>query len=715
MKIAQDVFRYFVLIGRFRTLRAVWLGCMLFMPFIIIESFDLLFLSVMDLDSLYVSASPGLLLVWHGLDTLRKCSANWTAILAVMAVSWGFARMWGTAAYHFVIQMLLSVICFLIFIGYGTDEFQQRYMGHAGLFYAVIVCIAVNRSYIYFVSKIRNIRLPDRYRTAVNIQKAVPCMISILLTLGIVLLFQTSFLALTQGIPFPNEFLGWIRAFFFSLHENFLADFLFTILTQILWFFGIHGEYVLYNFAGTYLEFLNMDIFTDSMAAGSVLTPSMAMLDHVFVNIGGPGALLPLLFAIFISCRNKMIRLLGAIALFPVLFNIGDILIFGIPLMLNPVFLIPFICVPLMNLMLSYCAIYLHILPAAFGNVPWILPVFMNGIQSTASISGLLFQCFLICIDVLIYIPFVKLNDKEIRKFFQWNIAKIEQIYFQLERTGEKFHLMNLKFDQQNAAELMIQHLNDSIEKRELFMLYQPQFDRKGNCIGAEALLRWNHPECGYIAPPLIIALAKEGHLLRDLDRFILNSVCRDLAKAEKELQGSFKISVNMTGRSLKYEDVGSMIDEAVKNCGVCPNNLWIEVTERDALEGSAGIFETLRRIRDRGHHLLIDDFGMGQTSIRYLNKDLFDTIKLDKSITRDVLKNTSNQKIIGAITELVRKMEMDVIAEYVETEKQREMLEELGCLCFQGSLYSMPVPFEDMLSIAAKHMKTSDPVAENT
>ena len=118
---------------------------------------------------------------------------------------------------------------------------------------------------------------------------------------GIVLLFQTSFLALTQGIPFPNEFLGWIRAFFFSLHENFLADFLFTILTQILWFFGIHGEYVLYNFAGTYLEFLNMDIFTDSMAAGSVLTPSMAMLDHVFVNIGGPGALLPLLFAIFIS------------------------------------------------------------------------------------------------------------------------------------------------------------------------------------------------------------------------------------------------------------------------------------------------------------------------------------------------------------------------------------------------------------------------------
>ena len=136
---------------------------------------------------------------------------------------------------------------------------------------------------------------------------------------------------------------------------------------------------------------------------------------------------------------------------------------------------------------------------------------------------------------------------------------------------------------------------------------------------------------------------------------------------------------------------------EAVEASAIDPARLWIEITEQDAIDTTTDALEKLKRIKAKGHHLLIDDFGMGHTSVAYLKTNLFDIIKLDGSITRNVLQDGNNQKIVASLIQLGRTMRLKVIAEYVDNIPQRDKLQSLGCDAFQGYLYSQPISADDL------------------
>ena len=228
-------------------------------------------------------------------------------------------------------------------------------------------------------------------------------------------------------------------------------------------------------------------------------------------------------------------------------------------------------------------------------------------------------------------------------------------------------------------------------------MLYQPQVSADGRCVGAEALLRWKHPTYGMIYPPLIIYLAEEGRLLPELEDFILGEVSRGISDIQKSYDGPFKVSVNLTAHSLLW-DVEKCIERHLQEYDIAPEKLWIEITEQDILLQTDVVSKKLNQLKEAGHMLLIDDFGMGHTSLLYLQSNYFGIVKLDGSLTRNLLTNPTNQKIVASIAELGNELNIGLIAEYVETEKQRQVLENLGCRCYQGYLYSKPISLQEFI-----------------
>ena len=138
------------------------------------------------------------------------------------------------------------------------------------------------------------------------------------------------------------------------------------------------------------------------------------------------------------------------------------------------------------------------------------------------------------------------------------------------------------------------------------------------------------------------------------------------------------------------------MVQTAVQAAKIEPKDLWIEITEQEAITST----EKLERLKMYGHRLMIDDFGMGHTSITYLQTNLFDVVKLDGSLTRTLLDNPRSKNIITSITELSKQFKMTVIAEYVETEEQRDELADIGCDVFQGYLYSRPITGEALRAL---------------
>lgn len=254
------------------------------------------------------------------------------------------------------------------------------------------------------------------------------------------------------------------------------------------------------------------------------------------------------------------------------------------------------------------------------------------------------------------------------------------------------------------TAKVLAEDLKDAVRDKELFFLYQPQTDTEGNCIGAEALIRWIHPIAGFIYPPLIIELAREENLLHDIESHMFEQAAHTISEIEKEIHTEFKISVNITNESLLWEDLECCIAEKVNKYHIEPGRLWLEITEQDALILSREVLDKMRRLKEQGHKFLIDDFGMGHTSLLYLQTNYFSVVKLDGSLTKDVMRNERDREIIAAITELGKSLHFETIAEYVETKEQKDMLLALGCNAFQGYYYSKPIPMTELIYWMKQH-----------
>ena len=492
---------------------------------------------------------------------------------------------------------------------------------------------------------------------------------------------------------FPNEMFQVLITEQFPGIGGFSSALLYTALVHVLWAFGFHGSHM--------METVAINCFSE---VGQDVIFSKSFFD-TFIVMGGCGTTVCVLIGVLLFARKKRMRNIGKIALPTVIFNSNEILNFGIPIVLNPVLIIPFICVPILALVLSYGAVAAGLVPHVTREITWTMPVIFSGYCATGSIAGSILQIVIIGCGVAIYVPFLRIEEKLYDTRMQEKIKKLVRELQECEERGENPNFLHRLGDSGMVARMLLQELKYDIQQKKLFLVYQPQADGDGKYIGAEALLRWEHSEYGFIYPPLIIYLAKEGEILPELERMLFDTAIGAIHQISTKCREQFKISVNITAHSLEW-DIEEYIAEKLKEYQVSPEKLWLEITEQDVLTNSETAEKKINRLKEAGHTLLIDDFGMGHTSLNYLQSNYFGVVKLDGSLTRHILERETNQKIVASIIELGKKLDVRVIAEYVETEEQRQLLEEIGCDWYQGYLIGKPVLLDEFVENMIKNEK---------
>jgi EAL domain-containing protein (putative c-di-GMP-specific phosphodiesterase class I) len=471
----------------------------------------------------------------------------------------------------------------------------------------------------------------------------------------------------------------------------------FVLASSLLWFLGIHGSNVL---EGVSRRLLEPGLATNLALAAQGRPPteivSKTFLD-VFVLMGGCGSALCLLLALLLFSRNRGSRTLSRIALVPMLFNVNELMIFGLPVVYNVRLLLPFVLMPLLATLTSYGAMTLGLVPLPCREVQWTTPVLIGGYLATGSLAGSALQLLNLVLGVLVYRPFVALHDRERLRNADAHVRSLTEALERSDETRVPVRLTALPGATGLFAKMLLSDLRSALEVGEPELHYQPQYDSGDRCVGAEALLRWRHRTLGPIPPSLAIRLAEEGGFLYDLERFVLRRAARNVPALREGLGHRLKTCVNITASTFYEPDFEPFLRGLMEGESLREGDIWLELTERNALLLDHETEEKGRRIRALGFPLVIDDFGMGHTSIKYLQGNEFDMVKLDGSLVRG-LDNPRNGEIITSIVSLARALGFTVLGEYVETREQRLLLEQLGCTHYQGYLYAPALPFGEFL-----------------
>jgi EAL domain-containing protein (putative c-di-GMP-specific phosphodiesterase class I) len=240
--------------------------------------------------------------------------------------------------------------------------------------------------------------------------------------------------------------------------------------------------------------------------------------------------------------------------------------------------------------------------------------------------------------------------------------------------------------------------LRSAIETEELFLLYQPIVDLETEVVvGLEALVRWEHPTRGTLGPGVFIELAEQTGLIVPLGRWVLREACRQMAEWDAAGLATPKMSVNLSARQLGDSQLIEDLTGSLTTHGIAPDRLCIEVTESLLIDETDFTMNRLRDIHAVGVSLAVDDFGTGYSSLSYLRRYPFDRLKIDRAFVQAMGDGATARErdieIVRAIIDLASRLEVDVVAEGIETDTEWHLLQSLGCGLGQGFYFSRPVP----------------------
>lgn len=466
----------------------------------------------------------------------------------------------------------------------------------------------------------------------------------------------------------------------FNLHS--IPDsFLFVIkvlFTHLFWFMGIHGTHITDGLMGTkYLDNIFISGFT------------YKQFYELFTIFGGAGAGLSLFMALFFACRDKYNLSIIKLASPFILFNINEILIFGIPVIFNRLLFIPFISIPLLNVFVAFGV--LRLFPVTVNAVPvsWTTPIFINAFLVTnGHITTLVLQLFLLVIDTLIYIPFLTRYFSRQSTKHQSNTlqGKLDlksslQVGEGLVATATQKKLINTNQE--------VERIINYLDAEHLMVYYQPKVDiRNNSCNHFEALLRLRQDD-GQVTGPFFLEHLEQAGLAEVIDLWVCEEVMKNIQHWNKS-NFNPKISVNLHPDTLANDQAMRQIELILDN-----QNIEFELIERGLLDNDVAI-QNIFLLKDKGFNISIDDFGVGYSSFETLCSLPIDTVKLDKSIV-DLIDTPKGYSICKHIADLCVDVGFTCIAEGVETEEQLNILKKLGVPYIQGYFFSPAIPFGDI------------------
>lgn len=686
---------------------AVRNGLLLIFPLILIGSFAALFQNLQT--PLYNSFMSGILgTQWRTVfQFISNISSGIVSAALTVTISYcmaGGAEKSRSGSIIAVIPSIVALTCYFILTVETRGSQILYHMSAEGLFAAIFTGLVSVRLFTILYELLKK-RIDyssldtNRYLTQVLLS-LIPAFIVILLFL------MLRYTIVKLGFTDPTGPLsGWFAGLFKNIGSVIVKLIIYITIIHLFWFLGIHGNMMLGSAMNSIMnDITSMDQIR--IASGGSHSPGDLMMTfvNVYVLIGGVGSTLCLLLAILIASKKTNTVKLAKISLIPALFNINEIVVFGLPIVLNPIFLIPFLLCPIIMMLFSYLAILIGLLPPVYQTVHWATPPLLNAYLASGSIRGPIVQLLCVAAGTLLYIPFIKLNEKIVSdrtgSTYQTLRKQIEESKY-----GDNFSFLKKNDSVGFLAYLLSKELKAAIEGDKLVLEYQPLMNDEPGVIGLEALLRWPHEKFGRISPVVTVAIAEEFGYMDELGKWVIRTSCRQLASWNSDGHTDIRLSINVSPTQLKDPALADYMIKCIEENKLKATDIELEITENVVMDLDSGTKGNIGKIKASGIKLAMDDFGMGYTSLLYIRHCNIDRIKIDGSITRDILKDKNCQDIVSSMVYLCKSMNIEVIAEFVENEKQYALLKTLGCSEYQGYLFSPPLPPEKVPEFLKKLM----------
>ncbi|MBD0313464.1 MAG: bifunctional diguanylate cyclase/phosphodiesterase, partial [Microcoleus sp. T3-bin5] len=263
---------------------------------------------------------------------------------------------------------------------------------------------------------------------------------------------------------------------------------------------------------------------------------------------------------------------------------------------------------------------------------------------------------------------------------------------------GDRYQFYTAALNIGSSERLALQtSLRYALERKELQVYYQPQVNlQTGQIVGAEALVRWHHPERGLVSPDKFIPIAEETGLIIPIGEWVLQTACKQTKIWQTAGFSSLRIAVNLSSRQFTQIDLRTQLVQILMETGLDPKSIELELTESMLVQNTEVAIRRLNALKALGVQIAIDDFGTGYSSLSYLQQFPFDILKIDRCFVRNITENSNNAAITKAIIEMAKSLNLKLIAEGVETEAELSFVCEHQCDGMQGYLFSRPVPAQE-------------------
>jgi lactose/cellobiose-specific phosphotransferase system IIC component len=675
-----------------QTIRSLRRGLLYLMPFVLMGS------AVLALLNLPIPANQEFTQRifgegWRELGLrLHKCTLQIMAITTLITVSYAVSEETSLVKSGEINQIVIVITALSSYIAFNSSldiVVSASDAGSTSMFKAIVISVLSCRMFCLYYKVCERVRSTDliNYNGSALIRSAFKAFFPALFTMSSFILIKmlfdsTSVIRSTALLSLTNKWLNG-HNYFFALAI--------ILITHVSWFFGIHGGNVIMD------AISGATPVVSATAEASILTKEFF---DVYVYLGGAGATMGLLVALLLTGKDSSESRLAKVSVLPCIFNINEIIIFGLPIIFNPYYFIPFILTPILLSFTSWAAILLGFVPPVTQAVIWTTPIFLSGYLSSGSISGIILQAINLAFAVLIYIPFIRLQQRH-RQRNKVTVFKNLGNEIQYIQTKEVRIILNRHDEIGALARALVSEIKESFKQQTstLHLEYQPKVDSRGKIIGAEALLRWTHPVYGYVSPLIILCICDEAGLTNTLGQWVMDQAFSDL-KRWHEQGYKTSVSVNLSPQQLQEDEVlVQNIAACIKKTGVDPKYMEFELTENSAIDLSMSTQSKLKQIRNMGINLSIDDFGMGHSSLLYLCDFYANIVKIDISLIRTIVNDSQRQQIVKGIFALCSQLNVKAVAEGVETIEQIQILQALGCKYYQGFYFSKSLDYYSFIS----------------
>ncbi len=527
-----------------------------------------------------------------------------------------------------------------------------------------------------------------------NVRDTLNMVVPGLLTAGLVVL------ALSAALQIPAVAQFNIPLGLASLDSPFTSGALMAGLNSLLWFFGIHGYHALTPLMSVMDQAAMLNSASQSAGYEGMYALNSTLLG-AFVFIGGSGATLSLVAAILVFARSEPLRVLALASLPVALLNVNEILLFGLPLILNPRLLVPFILAPVTNVILALGVVQMGWLPSASTALPLTSPVLFNAyVAAGGSLGGVVLQIVLIAIGTCLYAPFVVALERQRQESGTVYFKSLDTTFTRLQEESLLYAhdpVVQTYADRarRNAENTRIR----AISQYDFHLEFQPQVSlRSGLCTGCEALLRATGPDGARQTPLEFLRWLAQAGLMREVDLWVARQAVQQCLQWRRH-DFALPMTINVTAGTLTSEDY---LEKLIKVLAQADGQISVELTEDALVEDTQALHTAFDRLHAIGARVYIDDFGTGYSALSYLHQFEIDAVKIDRSF---VVAQDSDRGalVLTGLLRFCEALNLQIVVEGVETDQQLKALESPAEIIVQGWYYSKALPGGSLMDYARR------------